>query len=191
MNERISLISLISLISFFHLIIKRINFYNPNIITCICAQIYFLYNSLSSFLKNDKSLFIYNMDFLASYFIYDIIYIILNNKDHLFIIHHIIGLWCIKTVKDRNIDMYYSNILCIILEIVNPFLNMRYLLNKSSYFYRLNLKVIFILYSIFRIILFPYFSIKFIKNNNLPNIRTIFFLVYMMSLYWYRKIIRL
>ena len=148
---------------------------------------------LSNSIKNDKLIFMNNINFLKSYFIYDIIYIILNSRDHLFIIHHIIGLWCIYRVRNNinNLNIYYGNILCIILEITNPFLNIRYLLDKSSLYYRLNLNIIFILYSIFRIILFPYFSIKFIRLNNTPNIKLIFFLIYMMSIYWYRKIIEL
>lgn len=173
------------------------SFNTSNIITCIFLQLYFLFNAFNNLRTLSILNTLSNLDMLSGYFLYDIIAILLKRRDYLFILHHIIGLKCIYNVHNINIDVIYSNIICIILEIVNPFINLRYIIPKKSYFYNINFMIIFIMYTFFRIIVFPYVSFEYLiylcyNNKNTKSLKSllvIFLSIYLMSLYWYNILI--
>ena len=176
----------------------------PNLTTCILFQSYFIYNSgtlfMKSFTNNPTKLLTIRNDTLnlfnnlSGYFIYDIIYLLRNNpllpSNMVFIIHHLIGMSMLEIARTYGApkDMLkYYNGLCFVAEVTNPFINLRHFTRDTEY-YKLNIKIIFYMYMIFRIILFPMVSYKFLTIMPSKNLKILFAIIYTMSLVWFGKI---
>jgi hypothetical protein len=175
-------------------------------ITCILFQIYFvsyaginIYNEWYQ-LKSHEELqlaTLNNMYIIYGYFIYDIIYMLEEYPDKVFLTHHLVSLIIINTIKQMGItETWYHNILCFILEVTNPFINLRQLplIKNSPLLKILNKRMIFITYLVCRIILLPItfisFFIKTISDNNFPiTICISFASIYIVSVMWFQKII--
>ena len=191
------------------------------VITCILFQIYFvsyaginIYNEWYQ-LKSHTELQLSTLDnmyIIYGYFIYDIIYmfeeggyvpprrnneVVETHNNKLFLAHHIISLIIINTIKQLGItETWYHSILCFILEVTNPFLNLRQLplIKNSPSLKILNKRIIFITYLCFRIILLPIvfisFFIKTFSDNSYPiTICISFASIYTVSVMWFQKII--
>ncbi len=175
----------------------------PNLITCISFQLYFLYQSLSLLYKSyyltsyDSSIIaqetVLNLDSLIGYFIYDIFYLLKTSPTSFFILHHIIGIIMIHIIKQFGTPIHLLsqyNLFCFVAEITNPFLNLRHF-TKNTHLYRLNMLLILSTYSIFRVIIFPILSVKIYKKIKRDSLMYLFSVIYLMSIVWYSKIIRM
>lgn len=176
------------------------------VITCILFQTYFVSCAGINIFNEWYQLKTYqelqlatldNMYIIYGYFIYDIIYMLEEYPDKVFLTHHVISLIIINTIKQLGItETWYHSILCFILEVTNPFLNLRQLpLVKNSPLLKiLNKRIIFITYLCFRIILLPIvfisFFIKTFSDNSYPiTICILFASIYSVSVMWFQKII--
>jgi hypothetical protein len=174
-----------------------------NLITCISFQLHFLYHSLSLLYKSyylssyDSSIVahdtILNLDSLIGYFIYDIFYLLKTSPTSFFILHHIIGIIMIHMIKQFGTPIHLLsqyNLFCFVAEITNPFLNVRHF-TKNTHLYRLNMLLILSTYSIFRVIIFPILSVKIYKEVRRESLMYLFSVIYLMSMVWYSKIIKM
>ena len=173
----------------------------PNIVTCILFQSLFVYRAGISLYKSyypnyyQQSIVaidtLKNVDYLTGYFIYDILYLLKTDPKSMFLVHHVIGLIMLYVVKKIGapVDLLKSyNAISFIAEITNPFLNMRYLTKNTSY-YSLNMKLILLTYTLFRMIAFPIVSFDLLRRLNSKILRLSFSSIYIMSLLWFKKIV--
>lgn len=174
------------------------------IITCILFQVYFVTNvGLLIFYEffNLRSKFelristLNNMYILYGYFIYDTIYMLEESPDKMFLAHHLISLIIINTIKQLGIkETWHHSVLCFILEVTNPFINIRQLIKRFELLKIINKRIIFITYLLFRIILLPLVFISFLIKSRLDNNYPItiiisFICIYTASILWFKKII--
>jgi hypothetical protein len=132
-----------------------------------------------------------NLDYLMGYFIYDILYLLKTEPTSLFIVHHLIGLCMIITIKKYGapLDLLkHYNAVCVVSEITGPILNLRYI-TKNTPYYSLNMKLILVTYTLFRMIAFPLVATKLLSKLNSNVLLGLFATVYMMSALWFKKII--
>ena len=172
----------------------------PNIVTCILFQISFVFRSAISLYKSyhrryDQQVVandtLQNLDYLMGYFIYDILYLLKTEPTSLFIVHHLIGLCMIATIKKYGapLDLLkHYNAVCVVSEITGPILNLRYI-TKNTPYYSLNMKLILVTYTLFRMIAFPLVASKLLSKLNSIVLLGSFATVYMMSAVWFKKII--
>ena len=173
----------------------------PNIITCILFQSSFVFRSAISLYQSyhrrryDQQIVandtLQNLDYLMGYFIYDILYLLKTEPTSLFIVHHLIGLCMILTIKQYGapLDLLkHYNAICVIAEITSPILNLRYI-TKNTRYYSLNMKLILFTYTLFRMIAFPLVSSELLSKLNSNTLWGSFITIYMMSLVWFKKII--
>lgn len=173
----------------------------PNIVTCILFQSSFVFRSAVSLYqsyhrrKYDQQVVandtLQNLDYLMGYFIYDILYLLKTEPTSLFIIHHLIGLCMINTIKQYGapLDLLkHYNAICVVSEITGPILNLRYI-TKNTPYYSLNMKLILLTYTLFRMIAFPLLASELIPKLNSNVLLGSFATVYMMSAVWFKKII--
>jgi hypothetical protein len=173
----------------------------PNIITCILFQSSFvlrsailLYQSYhrrkydQQIVANDT---LQNLDYLMGYFIYDILYLLKSEPTSLFIVHHLIGLCMIITIKQYGapLDLLkHYNAICFIAEVTSPIINLRYI-TKNTPYYSLNMKLILFTYTLFRMITFPLVCSELLSKLNSKLLWGSFVTIYMMSSIWFKKII--
>ncbi len=173
----------------------------PNIITCILFQSSFVFRSAISLYQSyhrrryDQQIVandtLQNLDYLMGYFIYDILYLLKTEPTSLFIVHHLIGLCMILTIKQYGapLDLLkHYNAICVIAEITSPILNLRYI-TKNTRYYSLNMKLILFTYTLFRMIAFPLVSSELLSKLNSNTLWGSFITIYIMSLVWFKKII--
>jgi hypothetical protein len=173
----------------------------PNAITCILFQSSFVFRSLVSLFQSyhrrqyDQQIVandtLQSLDYLTGYFLYDILFLLKTNPRSLFILHHIIGLVMISVIKYIGFPvelLKHYNAICVISEITNPVLNLRYL-TKDTPYYSLNMKLILFTYTLFRVIAFPLVSNELLPKLNSKILWGSFITVYFMSLVWFKKIV--
>lgn len=173
----------------------------PNAITCILFQSSFVFRSLVSLFQSyhrrhyDQQLVANDtkqtLDYLIGYFIYDILFLLKTNPKSLFILHHFIGLLMIYVIQNTGfpVDLLkHYNAICVISEITNPVLNLRYI-TKDTPYYSLNMKLILLTYTLFRIIAFPLVSYELLPKLNSKILWASFTTIYCMSLLWFKKIV--
>ena len=172
----------------------------PNIVTCILFQSSFVFRSAISLYKSYHSRYdqqvvandtLQNLDYLMGYFIYDILYLLKTEPTSLFIVHHLIGLCMITTIKKYGapLDLLkHYNAVCVVSEITGPILNLRYI-TKNTPYYSLNMKLILVTYTLFRMIAFPLVASELLSKLNSNVLLGSFATVYMMSALWFKKII--
>lgn len=179
-------------------------------LTCCLFQIYFItqafyhlyaeyYNTTPQAAIRDSTLYLlYNT---IGYFIYDTVVLIKQRESQwaLYTAHHIAGLGMLYIMIDQGIkETWNHNMVCVISEIINPALNLRYALKqwfgRDSYIYTFNRYLIVVQYTVFRIIAFP-----IVAYNISPYIHgtTQFALIYTLtaalygaSIMWYRKLLQ-
>ena len=173
-----------------------------NTITCILFQMFFIYNAFINLYLEWYNLYtqdelaqltLYNMNNIYGYFIYDMVYMLFEHPNIMFLIHHFLSLIIIDTIKKIGVNgpMYHHNIICFLGEVTNPFLNMRYVLHDYPYLKKINQKIIYYTYFTFRIVLFPLFSILFLIQRSANHFLTLFLLfsiIYGVSIMWFHKI---
>lgn len=173
----------------------------PNIVTCILFQSSFVFRSAISLYQSyhrrryDQQVVandtLQNLDYLMGYFIYDILYLLKTEPTSLFIVHHLIGLCMITTIKQYGapLDLLkHYNAVCVVSEITGPILNLRYI-TKNTPYHSLNMKLILLTYTLFRMIAFPLVSSELMSKLNSNVLLGSFATVYMMSAVWFKKII--
>lgn len=174
-----------------------------NIISCILFQMYFVYIGFKLLLfeylgSNVKNNTLQNIDDIYGYFVFDTIYLITENPQTLFICHHIASFFIISIIRNyiaslnNETTFYLYNCICILAEIQNPILNLRYLTKGNIKLKRLNKQALYYSYLIFRITLFPIFSASFLYyNQNIPYfypLTVLFILLYSVSVMWFQQI---
>jgi len=177
-----------------------------NIISCVLSQSYFVFNAicisiLSLKETSDKQSLIEatlnNLYFLYAYLCYDICFLLSRSSlEFMFLVHHFVGLIFIHVIFYMKIpsDMLLKyNLFAIIMEGTNPYLNMRIIL-KNTRFELLNNYIIFITYTLFRVIGYPTTYLYMVKTiEQPPYIKKLlyykFYVIYGMSLFWYGKIL--
>lgn len=181
----------------------------PNLISCISFQLYFIFRSLSLFYQSyysdeyDQQLIsqqtIDNLNSLIGYFIYDSLYLMKTSSFSFYVVHHLLGISMLQIVKQFGAPislLSQYNLFCFIAEVTNPFINFRHF-TRDTFFYSLNIKLIFGTYSIFRMILFPimskklYNTILLTDSSRATSLIYLFSIIYVMSSVWYVKIFRM
>lgn len=173
----------------------------PNAITCILFQSSFVLRSLISLYQSyhrrryDQQVVaadtLHNLDYLIGYFIYDILFLLKTNPKSLFIVHHLIGLLIIFVIKQIGVPLdllKHYNAICLISEITNPVLNLRYI-TKNTPYYSLNMKLILFTYTLFRMIAFPLVSSEILPKLDSKLLWGSFITIYAMSVVWFKKIV--
>jgi hypothetical protein len=195
--------------SFKYFPLKNNSDFYKNIFSCIVFQLLFIFNSvkltyqsLTSNPSNEninvlQTNTIQNMDFLIGYFVYDIYHLCKTSYTSPFLLHHVIGILILNSLKRFNIPadlIWLYNTLCFIGESTNPIINARYF-TKGTTYYNFNVKLIYYTYLLIRMIMFPGFSYLFFKSiyNKLDtfsynSLKYMFIIIYSMSLFWFRKI---
>jgi len=178
---------------------------NARYITCTLFQIYFVSSAFCivwwGFLGSKdhfelRELTIQNINNIYGYFVYDMVYIMIDYPDATYIIHHIVSMLIAEAGKSMGVDeTFYHNLICVSLESPSPFLNLRYLI-KDYYpsLKNVNNGVIYWLYLLCRIVSFPiiyFFFIKEIKEDYVYGVSTGFGLIYVASVMWFLKISKL
>lgn len=177
-----------------------------NIISCILFQSYFVFigfkllllewvNTSNSVIKQAT---LQNLDDIYGYFVFDTIYLITENPQTLFIVHHIASFMIISIIRNYisalgvETPFYLYNCICILAEIQNPILNLRHLTRGYPKLKELNKKALYWSYLIFRITLFPIFSASFLYyNQNIPYfypLTLLFVMLYSVSVMWFQQI---
>ena len=165
----------------------------PNLITCIGFQLFFIGNAARLSCHNPPTLLtseqtLHNLDYIYGYFLYDLGYLLHTQPSSFFIIHHLIGigiLHCIQYIGAPVSVVSEYNFLCLIVELINPLLNLLPFVKQTPY-YPFFLRMIYDLYLVFRIILFPISSYRLMEH--VPRRMWVFFgLVYGMNLFWAKK----
>ena len=189
--------------------------YKSYISTCILFQTFFVANAgyilyLYFFTNTDNSLLnsltIQNVYNLYGYFLYDNFFMITQDTSPklIFFIHHVISLILIEQIVyinngDLTNEIIFVNLLSIITEITNPFLNIRIFLIEHIHLKKINYRIIYLTYGFFRILLFPMLYIVYLVKINIYNtvnftsnflIISIFGMLYSMSCSWFMKIIK-
>jgi hypothetical protein len=179
-----------------HGLSRRIPFRTPNsanLITCITFQSFFVVQAIRLFFRSptqetlEQS--ITNLDYLYGYFLYDIGYLLCTNPFSAYMIHHGLGISLIYVMQQYNPPLHLlslSNAICVIIEIVSPFLNILPFAKQTSY-YPILLRFIYHLYFVFRIFLFPMTSTYLISNIRSTALAGFLSVLYTMSLFWFRK----
>lgn len=190
------------LLSYFNLKSKTINS-----ITCIGFQTYFVYTAavlmyaeLNSTMHPTllKMATLKNMHNIYGYFVYDT-WIILTEPtlSYTFLAHHIASLNILNMVESMGVtETLCHNAVCFLGEVTNPFLNIRYLVTDYPLLKQINKQVILLTYALFRITLFPLFSLYFLYINYnvmssilLYSLFGLFIAIYGVSLTWFRTIL--
>lgn len=177
----------------------KINSVASNRVTCILFQISFLYftglNIINEYFYEKNVLIDTNniINSLYGYFLYDSIFMLLTEINNVFMTHHILSLLALSLVKVTPSITLNCNIILFLGEITNPLLNIRYFIRYIPKLKLLNKRMILVTYTIFRVLLLPYFTIRFlndISDSVYINIfRLVFITIYSMSLFWFVKII--
>lgn len=181
-----------------------------NIISCILFQSYFVFIGfkllfLEWVLRDPttqsviKQATLQNIDDIYGYFVFDTIYLITENPQTLFIVHHIASFMIISIIRNyisalnNETPFYLYNCICILAEIQNPILNLRHLTRGYPKLKELNKKALYWSYLIFRITLFPIFSASFLYyNQNISYfypLTLLFTMLYSVSVMWFQQII--
>lgn len=166
-----------------------------NIFSCIVFQCFFICNSISVLNQSEltKESAMLNLQYLYGYFLYDILNLFIyykRDKNTLFIIHHVISIVLLRNVFIMELRNYhYPTILCLIAEIQNPIMNLKEFIVDYPTIKKYNKNLLFIMYFIFRIILFPIYAVLVIRES-LPlnfnfNLVSLFFVLYLASLNWF------
>lgn len=182
---------------------------HSNVMTCAISQCYFTFTALNILflayfqILSTNNLIentLFNVQFLIGYFLYDSIYIIMCSPSIIFLFHHIIGIiFCILILRvGIPTDMIITyNLLCVVMEGNNPYLNFRTVL-KGTCFEKINKYIIVISYTLFRMIGYPIVYLNGMKKLEEKNILSPFqqnffywkfYIIYFMSVVWYRKIL--
>jgi hypothetical protein len=185
--------------SVMQLYLERLKFTKrqSNLIACIIFQVVFVSNAIKLLVNNNGSIdsTLINIDLITGYFIYDTINILTQDFSWLFLGHHILTLVMINIMKNLEMSnkIYYYNMICILGEITNPFLNIRHLLHGSkSKIRKINDVIILITYTVIRIIMFPIIFIQIflnIQGNTAYTLLFMFSCLYIASIMWFRRII--
>jgi hypothetical protein len=130
-----------------------------------------------------------NLTYLHGYFIYDTLNMFLNFNDIelVFLVHHIASMYILKYISFLVLPVpYLANVIAMIAEIQNPFINFRYLITNNN-FKQINKIILFYMYLVFRIILFPIYSVLFLLSFEKINFIFLLFFVgiYSLSLFWF------
>ena len=192
-----------------HWSLTQFNFQRKTInsITCILFQTYFvtvasqlIYAEMTSSMNPlaIKMATLQNMHDIYGYFVYDTWVLLTENTiTYTFVAHHIASLNILNMVVSLGVtETFCHNAVCFLGEVTNPFLNIRYLVIDYPELKKLNKQVILVTYALFRIILFPLFSIYFLYINfNIMNsdvlygLFGLFIAIYAVSLSWFRTIL--
>jgi hypothetical protein len=178
---------------------------NARYITCSFFQIYFVANALYIILAGLldtkdhatlREMTISNINDMYGYFLYDVIFILIDYPDITFILHHVISMVLIDLTKGMGIEeTFYHNAVCVLLETPSPFLNFRYIVR--DYFPELrvlNNSIIYWSYLTCRIIAFPVIYFLFIgilKEQYFYGVSLGLGLIYLASVVWFLKISKL
>ena len=182
------------LIEFFEVSRKR-----ANLTACILFQVYFVTNAFLILMEPESEITrtstIQNIYNIYGYFMFDVLYLMKwKPESTTFIVHHMASLILLNTLILLGVkETIQHNILCILLEGTNPFLNLREFIYIYPELKRFNKIVIFYTYLICRIILFPIFTIYFIYNVERYHYFLSIMLIgfYSISLSWFTKILKL
>lgn len=165
-----------------------------NILSCIVFQCFFICNSLYLITYNQSiDDYIINLQYLYGYFLYDIVNLFIyymRDKNVIFIIHHTISIILLRSILTTGLrDYYYPTVLCLIAEIQNPVLNLKEFIVNYPLIKKYNKLLLFIMYLIFRIILFPIYAILVIRESLIIpinfNLIYLFFVLYFASVNWF------
>lgn len=156
-----------------------------NVISCIIFQMYFIVNCILFF---DSKI---HLDLLYGYFLYDTVNLFLHidKAEKMYIIHHILSLYIINYVSGLTLNQdqhYYITIISLISECQNPILNLKLLIQDYPDLKAINKILLYYMYFICRIILFPIYSLAFLFTMNFDYKFTLFFIcIYTMSFNWF------
>lgn len=160
-----------------------------NIISCIIFQILFIVNSiliLNTQVTQEECK--NNLQLLYGYFFYGTINLLLNleNAEFFYIIHHILSLYILSYISDLNLaNPYYATSIALIGKFQNPILNLKVLIQDYPSLKKINKILFYYLYIVFRITLFPIYSILFLYSIELNFTLIAFFIcIYTMSFNW-------
>jgi hypothetical protein len=164
-----------------------------NIISCIIFQIYFIINTSLLILDTQQNYQNYQktLDLLYGYFVYDTVnlFLHLEKAEFMYIIHHILSLYIIDYISSLNLSEgldYYIIMISLISELQNPILNLKLLIQDYPMLKTINKMILYYMYFICRIILFPIYSFAFLYKLNFDYKFTLFFIcIYSMSFNWF------
>ncbi len=135
-----------------------------------------------------------NLNALAGYFVYDLCFLLQTTPFSGFVLHHVLGLGMIRYLQNMGVPpphlLTMYNTLSFVAEVTNPMLNFRHFV-KGTRCESLVRQINFWMYTGFRIILFPILSFQL--HGALRSIPLLlpFLTIYVMSLMWYRQLIRM
>lgn len=162
-----------------------------NIISCITFQIFFIINSILILNSSSHEDCQNNLDLLYGYFVYDTVnlFLHLEKAELMYIFHHLLSIYIIDYLSTLNSSQsldYYITMISLISELQNPILNLKLLIQYYPRVKAINKMILYYMYFICRIILFPIYSLAFLYKLNFDYKFTLFFIcIYSMSFNWF------
>lgn len=168
------------------------------IVTNAALNIYNEYFGLRDRAQLDADFINGIVDVFYGYFLYDTGFVLAVDGINEFFFHHLISLLMIILTYRLGVpETFYHNIYGFCVELANPCLHVRHVTEKYNKIHRINLKLIFFLYTTARIILNPITVYLFFANVPIADDFVYYGLlatgvaVYIMTLLWYKKVIRM
>lgn len=164
-----------------------------NILVCIIFQLYYIIHTIILVLNGNGNVTDCkdNLNLLYGYFFYDTVnlFLHLNDAEFMYIFHHGLSLYIIDYAIKLNLttnNAMYISMIALISECQNPILNLKVFIQEYPELKRLNKMILYYMYFVFRIILFPIYSCLFLYTMKFDYIFTSFFLcIYTMSFNWF------
>ena len=133
----------------------------------------------------------------SGYFIYDTVFILFSDGVTWFVGHHLISLLIVHYgYKNQFSETWYHNIYAFCVELANPCLHIRHVTIHYPTLHKINMFLIFLLYTSARVIMGPITSYYYLTYVSLtPDLYLILSItsasVVVMSLFWYPKIVNM
>lgn len=137
-----------------------------NLMACIMFQLLFIVNSMYVLYKTEEDCK-ENLEYLYGYFLYDTINLLINIEDSLlvYLLHHIGSLYMLRHTINLKLPVpYYATMVGLIGEFQNPILNLKHFVQNFPTIKNINKNVLYYMYFICRMILFPIYSMLFLYS---------------------------
>lgn len=129
---------------------------------------------------------------LCGYFVYDLCYLLQTTPFSGYVLHHLVGIGMLSVLAQLGAPrpdlVLYYNQLCFVTEVTNPITSLRHF-TKGTVFDRYQKMIMFLSYTVFRVILYPFLSYRLMPHLQHPSLVYLFLSIYGMSLVWFRRIL--
>jgi hypothetical protein len=110
---------------------------------------------------------------MGGYFLYDLCYLLQTTPFSGYVIHHLVAIGMLSVLCSLGLPrldlLSYYNQLCFVTEVTNPIITLRHFTKESKY-ERCQRILMFLTYTVFRIILYPLLSYRLMPHLEHPSL---------------------